>query len=192
MWKKSTGVLVVASALAGAVSAQPVNVMGIGLGAVLDRPIRECTATPDRDWCTNFRTITERAGIERAPIPLMPPKAADPMVRVPSWVDRAFLAIDKDDEVGRLSITVKGIDRQQEIVAVVSERFGPPKVSEVKEVQTRGGLKYTEFSATWETQGLVIAHGCSRIDQCTLSFNTAKWMAAQAEKARRQAEKDKL
>ena len=177
-----------------AATAEPVVVMGIAIGGLLERPIAECKPSgANLDWCSRYRELREREGSFRGGL-LLPPLrgAANPVVRVPSWVSSAEISIGKDDVVGRLNVSIDSIDMQKQVIDAVTERFGPPATIKTEEAQTRGGLRFDVTQASWSALGLHISHNCQRIDRCTLSFSTDKWLAEQADIRRRQQERDKL
>ena len=105
----------------------------------------------------------------------MPPDISSPNA-LPTWVklEKLFLELRSDGVAEKLHITTLGPSVQDRVVDSISGRFGKPTTYEKSIMQNAMGAKIDAVFAEWRTVDAVIAHTCSKINSCTVSFYTTE------------------
>lgn len=172
----------------------PLTVLGLPLGAPLDRPIDECqkAARPGierTDYCSRFYPIADRKSGDYS---LLPPRPESASFAVPPWLRAVSVELDDSGVVSRILATTSGPSTQRDIIGAITDRFGPATRSTDREAQNAYGSKWSVTSAFWELPNVHIAHNCSRINECYVLFDTPARAARSAKELEERKSRNKL
>jgi hypothetical protein len=158
--------------LVAAQVAPATTVLGLTLGAKIDRPIPSCHARVADEYCDELDSLTPTT---QGTVSLMRPDHGTQ--GIPDWVRKDVrVALGADSKIVLIMASTSGPAHQAEVIADITERFGPPTKSAEREAKNAYGATWRVISATWELPDLHIAHGCSSVTECYVSFYTrAEW-----------------
>ena len=174
-------------------AAPQASLFGIALGAPLTLPA--CPML--RNWLSSIQSVDKQRMTTMCTVPLLPPVVGEEGVifspdNSPTWIKTISVAlivgVDADG-VQTILMQTQGIARQEEIEALLEDKFGEPKSLEIVQKSNRLGATFGVIESEWLVgtstvtfsgadddfdTGSIFAISAKKIDQITVEMAQKK------------------
>lgn len=169
-------------------------IFALPFGKKLDRSFPECGSRyePRNDYCSNYRLITP--DVVSKQLTLQRPSFATNL-KIPQWINiEGFVQaeVDQDGVLDSIAVTTRGPSYQANIIAAITERFGPATTSETREASNALGAKWSVTKAEWNLPDARIYFNCFSIKECFLTIRTPAAQARFTARAAQNKQRDKM